>query len=122
MPFYTSLPSLAVDIVYNHVEGHLSGSLKLTKYQQMFVCLVKLPMNYLFRDTSYQLKVSVGTIQRVFHCTQNTLYLELDVLIQWSSRENLRKSMPLCFRHEFGDNVAVSMTALSCLQKSQVVQ
>ena len=64
-------------------------------------------MNYLFRDIAYQLNVSVGTVQRVFHYTLNALYVELDFLIQWPSRDNLRKSMPMCFRKEFGNKVVV---------------
>ena len=82
VPFYTSVPSLAVlDIVYDRIKFHLSESMKLN--------------------------VSVGTVQRVFHYTLNALYVELDFLIQWPSRDNLRKSMPMCFRKEFGNKVAV---------------
>ena len=108
VPFYTSVPSLAVlDIVYDRIKFHMSESMILSRYQQLLVCLLKLRMNYLFRDITYQLNVSVGTVQRVFHYTLNALYVELDFLIQLPSRDNLRKSMPMCFRKEFGNKVVV---------------
>ena len=106
--FYTSVPSLAVlHFVYDTIKCHLSEAMKLSRYQQLLVCLVKLRMNYLFRDIAYQLNVSVGTVQRVFHYALNALYVELDFLIQWPSRENLRKSMPMSFCKEFGNKVVV---------------
>ena len=55
-------------------------------------------MNYLFRDIAYQIGVSVGTVQRTFHCTLNALY---------EHRQNLSTCMPMCFSKEFGNKVAV---------------
>ena len=110
VPFYTSVPSLAVlGIVYDRIKWHLSEAMKLSRYQQLLVWRVKLKMNYLFRDIAYQLNVSVSRVQRVFHYTLNALYVELHFLIQWhsSSGENLRKSMPMRFRQEFGNKVVV---------------
>ena len=105
--FYTGVPSLVVlDIVFTHIAPHLTP-MKLDKWQQLLLCLVKLRMNYLFKDIAYQIGVSVGTVQRTFHTTLNALYVHLDFLVQWPSRENLSTSMPMCFRKEFGNKVAV---------------
>ena len=57
-----AVPSLDVlDIVYTRIAPHLTP-MKLDKWQQLLLCLVKLRMNYLFRDIAYQWWVSRSEI------------------------------------------------------------
>lgn len=107
--FYTGLPNLEVlKLVFNLIEGHMISSNKcLSKETEYLLCLVKLRMNYLFKDMAYHLNVSVATVQRSFHNTLDVLYARLHFLVQWPKRENLRKSMPQSFRKDFGQKVVV---------------
>ena len=64
-------------------------------------------MNYLFKDIAYQLRISLSTVQRSFHATLDVLYAKLAFLIRWPDREQLRKTMPMCFRAAYQNKVAV---------------
>ena len=106
--FYTGVPNVAVlDIIFGMIEEYLTPNAKLSKYQQMLLCIIRLRMNYLFRDLAYQLNVSVATVQRAFHCTLDLLYAKLSFLIRWPERSQLRKTMPMCFRTAYQNKVAV---------------
>ena len=109
--FYTGLPNLGVlKLVFDMVESQMSSSSKtLTKEEEFFICLIKLRMNYLFKDIAYHLNVSVTTVQKSFHNTLDVLYARLQFLVKWPTRENLRKSMPQSFRRDFGQKVVVIM-------------
>ena len=114
VPFYTGLPNLGVlKLVFNMVESQMSSSSKiLTKEEEFFICLIKLRMNYLFKDIAYHLNVSVTTVQKSFHSTLDVLYARLQFLVKWPTRENSRKSMPQSFRKDFGQKVGVIMDCL----------
>ena len=44
--FYTGLPSVEIlDVVFELVEQHMTSSMKLTRYNQMLLCLIRLRMN-----------------------------------------------------------------------------
>ena len=73
----------------------------------MLLCLIRLRMNYLFKDIAYQLNISVATVKRSFHNVLDVLYHRLSVLIRWPKRDELRKTMPMCFRALYQDKVAV---------------
>ena len=105
--FYTGLPSVEIlDVVFELVEQHMTSSVKLTRYNQM-LCLIRLRMNYLFKDIAYQLRISLSTVQRSFHATLDVLYVKLAFLIRWPDREQLRKTMPMCFRAAYQNKVVV---------------
>ena len=91
--FYTGMPNTDV---LKLVEDYLTNDENkcLSKESSFMVCIIKMRMNYLFGDMAYQLNVSASTFQMCFH---NVLYLRLEILIKWPTRENLQKSMPLCF-------------------------
>ena len=106
--FYTGLPGVEVlDMIFNLIDEHMVEHSILTKYQQMLLCLIKLRMNYLFRDIAYQLNVSPATVQRYFHSTLDVMYVKLSFVIRWPERAELRKSMPMCFRAAYQNKVVV---------------
>lgn len=97
-----------MEITYDLVEEHISNASKtLSKEQEFLLCLVKLPQNYTFQDITFQLNVSLSTVQRSFHNTLDVFYKRLGFLVSWPNRENLQVSMPMCFREAFGKKVAV---------------
>jgi hypothetical protein len=106
--FYTGLPGVEVlDVIFNLIDEHMIEHSILTKYQQMLLCLIKLRMNYLFRDIAYQLNVSSATMQIYFHSTLGVMYVKLSFVIRWPERAELRKSMPMCFRAAYQNKVAL---------------
>ena len=71
--FYTGLPSVEVlDAVFRLVEQHLPSLQKWVN------------------------------VQRCFHATLDVLYVKLAFLIKWPEREQLRKTMSMCFIPEQG--------------------
>ena len=111
VPFYTGLPNLEVlTLVFSLVSDYMNSNSKtLSKEEEFLICIVKLRMNYLFKDIAYHLNVSLTTVQKSFHSTLDVLYARLQFLVRWPTRENLRQSMPHCFRKDFGQKVVVIM-------------
>ena len=106
--FYTGLSSVDIlDVVFELVEQPMTSSVKLTPYNQILLCLIRLRMNYLFKYIAYQLHISLSTVQRSFHATLNILYVKLAFLTSWPDREQLRKTMPMCFRAAYQSKVVV---------------
>ena len=117
--FYTGLPGVEVlDVVFNLIDEYMIEHSILTKYQQMLLCLIKLRMNYLFRDIVYQLNVSSATVQRYFHSTLGVMYVKLSFVIRWPERAELRKSMHMYFRAAYQNKVAVFFKVAEWCPKS----
>ena len=71
--FYTGVPNVAVlDIIFGTIEEYLTPNAKFSKYQQMLLCIIRLRMNYLFRDLAYQL-YKEHFIVHLIYCTLNFL-------------------------------------------------
>ena len=58
-------------------------------------------------DLAYSSGVSASTATRIFYRWIPIMSERLDFLIKWPDRENLRKTMPLVFKQNFGNKVAV---------------
>ena len=69
------------------------------------IMLIKLRLNLGLQDLAYRFKVSLSTISRRFHEFLDIAYSQLGFLIHWPERDELRKTMPLCFRPAYGLNV-----------------
>ena len=107
--FYTGLPTFAhLLFVLNVVQNFVSGvNHALSPKKHVLLFLLKLRMNYLFRDMAYQLGVSEGTVSTTFHATLNAFYKRSQFLLRWPSRECIKRSMPYCFKEAFGDRTTV---------------
>ena len=81
--FYTGLPSLEVlDLVFDLVcEQMVNNRKSFTKMQEFLICLIKLRMNYLFKDMAFNLNVSVQTVQKSCHDTLQVLFYRLSFLV-----------------------------------------
>ena len=79
----------------------------LSQFQEHLHVLIRLRLNVPLQDLAYHFKVSVSTASRVFNRWIDVMRVRLDFLIEWPEREELRKTMPLVFRQNFGVRVAV---------------
>ena len=84
-----------------------TSTIALCQFQEYLLVLLRLWLNVPLQDLEYCFKVSVSTGSRVFNRWIDVMRVRLDFLIQWSEREELRKTMPLVFRQNFGLQVAV---------------
>ena len=107
--FYTGLPTFYhLVFVLNVVSSFVSGNqYSLSPEKHVLVFLLKLRMNYLFKDMALQLGVSEATVSRAFHSTLNAFYKRSKFLLTWPSRAEIRKTMPYCFKEAFGNSTTV---------------
>ena len=109
--FYTGLPnSKVLRVLFNFVvEGApiSSCNTKLSSFEEFMVTVIKLRLNLPMQDLAFRFGVSCSTVQRIFYKWMKILDTQLQPLINWPDREDLRRTMPDCFKVSFGDNVAV---------------
>lgn len=106
--YYTGLPDFStLQILYSHIEEHLSAANKITKFQQLVLCLMRLRLNVSHMDLAHKFGTTSSTSSRIFLNVLDVLYSRISPLIVWPDREQLRESMPMCFRVHFKDKVAV---------------
>ena len=68
--------------------------------------LMKLRLNLGHQYLAHRFDINKGTVSRRFDDMLNILYTGLKFLIFWPDREELWKTMPLCFRQHYGVKVA----------------
>lgn len=106
--YYTGLVDFStLQILYSHIEDHLSATNVITKFQQLVLCLMRLRLNVSHMDLAHKFGTTSSTTSRIFLNVLDVLYSRLAPLIVWPDREQLRESMPMCFRVHFKDKVAV---------------
>ena len=108
---YTGLPSYEVLIVgFDHVAPHVSrrlGCTTLNRFQEFVMVLMKLRLNVPFQDLTYRFELSLSSVSRIFTSWIVAMDLRLSCFIHWPDREQLWKTMPMCFQYTFGRNVTV---------------
>ena len=77
----------------------------LSQFQEFLITLMKLKLNSPFQDLEFRFGISVSTV--VIDKWIDAMSTRLQFLIMWPAREELRKTMPLAFKRNFGDKVAV---------------
>ena len=107
--FYTGLPYYQVLIAtFNHVAPHVSRRTQmLDPFQEFVIVLMKLRLSVPFQDLAYRFMVSVPTVSRNFWLWVNAMDNRLSGLLHWPARENLWKTMPMCFKYAFGSKVTI---------------
>ena len=65
--------------------------------EEWYWTLMKLRLNCGLQDLAYRLQVSLSTMTRRYQEMIDMMYIRLNFLIFWPERENLIKTMPLCF-------------------------
>lgn len=106
--YYTGLSNFTVLItLYSFLQAHISECIKLTKFQQLILVLMRLRVNCPVQDLAYRFRISVATVSRAFLNVIDIMNSRLNFLIKWPTRDQLQKTMPLSFMEHFGKRVAV---------------
>lgn len=71
------------------------------------VVMVELRLDTGLRDLAYRFDISLSTASRILLRWLTIMDIRLKPLLLWPERDDLRKSMPLCFQENFGKEVAV---------------
>ena len=107
---YTGLSSVtALTALYNHVADYIpyTGASALDKFQQLIVALHRMRQDSSHSDLSHKFRIKTSTSSRIFLTVLDVLYSRLKRFICWPDREQLRETMPMCFRAHFQQRVAV---------------
>ncbi|XP_038056994.1 uncharacterized protein LOC119728722 [Patiria miniata] len=116
--YYTGLPSFKIlMVVFNFVKLyiHETGLVGLNKFQMLILTLIRLRLNQSLEDLGHRFHVSQATASQVFLRIIHTLYISLQGFVVWPDREELRKTMPVTFRQQFGCKLAV---VVDCFEMS----
>ena len=108
--FYTGLPNfMTLMTVFNFISPFLNVTARssLTKFQQFVMTLMRLRLNLPVQDLADRFGVSTSTVSRIFTTVVDVMFVRLKFLVKWPSREELRKAMPMTFRVNFQNKVAV---------------
>lgn len=107
--FYTGLPNLKVLLaLFKFVKDEIpSTRSSLEIFQKLSLTLMRMRLNLTIIDLGYRYSVSKSTVSTVFLNVLDVLYSQLQDLIKWPDREQLRKTTPMVFRKYFGTKVAV---------------
>ena len=103
--FYTGLNSFTVLMaVFELVaavipENPLS---KLSKFQSFTLTLMKMRLDASTFDLAFRFGVSATTASRVFSRWIEAMDVRLAFLVTWPDRESLQRTMPFCFRPNYG--------------------
>ena len=108
--FYTGIANFVLLInVFNLVAKHIkhTSTNVLPPFLEFIITLMKIKLNCPFQDLAYRFGVSVSTVSRIFDKWIDIMSTRLQFLILWPQREELIKTMPLVFKQNFGNKVAV---------------
>lgn len=105
--YYTGLPNAEVlQSTFEFVVAFYAKGEKRRYYWLSFlIVLIKLRLNLGFQDLAFRMDVSLATIGRRFHEMLDMMVIRLKFLVQWPEREQLCKTMPMCFRAVYGTKV-----------------
>ena len=107
--FYTGLPSLDVlKATLEFVEPYIKRKSKtLSVFQEFVMVLMKLRLNVPQQDLAYRFNVNQATVSRTFLAWMTVLDIRLAPLLRWPEREELCRTMPMCFQYSFGNRVSI---------------
>ncbi|XP_022810273.1 uncharacterized protein LOC111347275, partial [Stylophora pistillata] len=107
--FYMGLPSFEILMVaFEHVSSHVTPkTLSLSRFQKFVMVLMKLRLNVPFQDLAYRFMVSVPTVSRISSSWMGVMDTRLFPFVSWPVREQLWKTMPMCFQYAFGRKVTL---------------
>lgn len=103
--FYTGLPAVGVFLkllaYLIPLWGTSTMSSALSPTDQFLMVLMKLRLGLHHQDLAYRFNVSCGTVSKIFHDWLDVMARELQCLIRWPSRKEIRRKLPLQFRKSF---------------------
>ena len=103
--FYTGISSFTVLMaIFNLVSAGIpdKGICKLSKFEYFTLVLMKLRLHASNCDLAFRFGISESTVSRIFVKWIETMDIRLSFLITWPDREALQRTMPFCFRPNYG--------------------
>lgn len=103
--YYTGLPAfITLMTIFNCVCKYIphNSVSKISKFQKFVCVLIRLRLNSQVQDVANRFGISVSSMSSNFRSVLHVLYVRLKRFIKWPDREELRKTMPLSFRENFG--------------------
>ena len=102
--FQMGLPSLEIlMVVFDHVSPYVTCKTHtLDRIQELVMVLMKLRWNVSFQDLAYRFLASLSTDSRIFSSCMIVMDSRLPSLVFWPEREQLWRTMPMCFQYAFG--------------------
>eukprot|EP00063_Salmo_salar_P045427 XP_014020262.1 PREDICTED: uncharacterized protein LOC106582070 isoform X3 [Salmo salar] len=106
--FYTGLPNYFVfETVMWLLAPHMNGTknmVKLSKFQQLLLTLMRLRLDLKNQDLAYRFGVKVGTVTRTVLRMVNVMSTTLvPTAVFWPSRAELRKNLPAALHSTYPD-------------------
>lgn len=90
------------------ISGNNAEKCALEYEQQFLISLMKLRLNCKVVDLAYRFRISKATVSRYIRKWVNVMYVRLPpVLLKWPTRDALLRTMPLYFRTNFRQCVAI---------------
>ena len=75
---------------------------KLSKFQCFILTLMKLRLNSSNYDLAFRFGISESTVGRIFARWVEAMDIRLFFLIVWPDQADLHKTMPFCYRINYG--------------------
>ena len=112
--FYTGLPGFDVlNTTFRFVSPFVSRKSKtLTLFQEFVMVLIKLRLHVPLQDLAFRFGVSLSTVSRTFTAWLTVMDVRLSPLIRWPERDELWRTMPLCFQFSFGKKTTINVFEL----------
>lgn len=113
VPYCTGLPNfetltlvfdLAQKVMPNSKEH---GNRKLNNFDEFLLVIIKFRLNLQNRDLGYRFKIFKSSVTQISYKWLNILYYALKFLIRWPSLEELRATIPECFREKYSNAVVI---------------
>ncbi|XP_051967679.1 uncharacterized protein LOC127632892 isoform X1 [Xyrauchen texanus] len=98
--FYTGLPSASVFftlLTYLTTTCNASSTI-FTLPEQFLVVLIKLRLGLTHQDLAFRFRVSCGTVSNIFHEWLDVMAKELQCLVRWPSRKDIRRNLSTLFK------------------------
>ena len=94
-------------VVFDHVSPYVTRKTQsLDRFQELVMVLMKLRLNVSYQDLAYRFMVSLSTVSRIFSSWMIVMDTRLSSLVFWPEREQLWRTMPMCFQYAFGKKVS----------------
>jgi len=109
LTYYTGLESIQLfNLILDQIKSGLTSSnQRLSEFQKLLLCLMKLRLNLPFVDLGYRFNITCSAVSNIFRKVVFLLEHMFKKLIYWTDRECLRTLMPKTFFNAFGNSVAV---------------
>lgn len=107
--FYTGLPGFDVlNATFRFVSPFVARKSKtLSLFQEFVMVLIKLRLNVPLQDLAFRFDVSLPTVSRTFTAWLSVMDARLSPLIRWPERDELWRTMPMCFQFAFGKKTTI---------------